>query len=129
MKKTKKQCSEGKSETSHKPSQPATPQTPQTPQELVAALKARFDFPINVFSNDQLEARKRAGMESDAWCGEPRKSPKPVKHRTATEEDYKKRDFWNVGTFHRVSLPTADPPGREAKVSHTVTEKPGKDRD
>ncbi len=126
MKKTKKQRSEGKSNVPPEPKQPAMP---QTPQELVVALKERFDFPINVFSREQLEARRQAGMELEAWSGVPRKSPKPIRIRTATEEDYKKLDFWNVDTFHRVSLPAADPPGRETKVRHTVTEKPGKDRD
>jgi hypothetical protein len=37
---------------------------------------------------------------------------KRITHRTATEEDYKKMDFWNVGTFHRAStLQETEPPG------------------
>ncbi|OPY91443.1 MAG: hypothetical protein A4E73_01997 [Syntrophaceae bacterium PtaU1.Bin231] len=30
-----------------------------------------------------------------------------IPHRSATEEDYKKMDFWNVGTFHRVTTTPA----------------------
>jgi hypothetical protein len=43
---------------------------------------------------------------------------KPISHRTATEEDYRKRQHWNVGTFHRIApLPeTETSDGAEKKT-------------
>ena len=42
---------------------------PKNPQEFIEALKKRFDFPVKVMSGAQLEARRIADLEMEAWHG------------------------------------------------------------
>jgi len=42
---------------------------PKNPKEFIEALKKRFDFPVNVMSGAQLEARRQADLEMEAWHG------------------------------------------------------------
>lgn len=42
---------------------------PKNPQEFIEALKKRFDFPVKVMSGAQLEARRIADLEIEAWHG------------------------------------------------------------
>ena len=44
------------------------------------------------------------------------KMEKRIKIRSATEEDYERLNFWNIGTFHRASsLLATEPPDGEDK--------------
>ena len=48
---------------------------------------------------------------------------KDIPIRSATEEDYKKLDFWNVGTFHRFTpLPETETSGGQEKPPHCPQE-------
>jgi hypothetical protein len=40
---------------------------PANPQEFVEELKRRINFPVNVMSSRQLEARRRVDLEMEAW--------------------------------------------------------------
>jgi len=62
-------------------------------------------------------------MNTEVITMNEKKKEKRTPIRSATEEDYKKRNFWNVGTFHRASiLPETDQStGKTQKEKETTS--------
>ena len=53
--------------------------------------------------NDKLKNEKDGKSVTDGNHAEERKTGKHITIRQATEEDYRKLQYWNVGTFYRVT--------------------------